>query len=100
MKSLALILAVALSTMVSFYVGSTYSHARSTVHDNLCLTDRLNAHTLQSNLSSWTRADVKQFGVRVYERSRRQSLTYITQLRAVAPCDIDFKLPPDITKGG
>lgn len=100
MKNVALIVAVAASTLASFYVGTAYTQRTSQYQTNLCLTDRALVTSYVDGLRQWTPKLVKQFGRGTYERARRKTFYYGLRFQQAAPCEIQFKLPPDFTKGG
>ena len=88
------------SLVGAYYIGTTVNQRQQNTNNNLCLTDRAIVSTLIDGLHQWTAKLVKQFGRPTYENARRRTFSYAIHFQQVAPCEIQFRLPPDITKGG
>ena len=100
MKSVVLVAAVVISTFASFYVGTTYTQRRAVLDNNLCLTNKAIVTVLTDSLAQWTPKLVREFGRGAYEKARRRTFYYAVRFQEAAPCEIQFRLPPDFTKGG
>ena len=105
MKNVFLIGVTAASMAASYWVGSTYSDARGSLHDNLCLTDRTLVEQIEQNLAETTREDLKHFQISKarWERLRDQDILRIHNFQDASPCEIVVRIPPDIfpsKKGG
>lgn len=94
MKNFALVVAVVASMALSYWVGSTYSRARTDLRQNLCLTNQALVNILYKSIKGVTPKEV-QADPKAYERGRRLAAYYIKQFEQAAPCAIDVALPPD-----
>lgn len=102
MKNIALVIATAASIGAAYFVGTIYSNQRSTLRENLCLTNTTMVRNLEQDLGETTLQDLRRFGISDsrWERLRTQKVNTIYAFRDASPCPITVTIPPDIIPRG